>query len=190
MRPPGSRTACCVGNAGAAENFCLLAALHGNVKRPPSTAHATWSIEIRFNLTRLQLLVRAHKQTRKHVHGFYELHSEKREAAIRGRDHRPRNDGKKARSAPCKNLADKGGPDYAVSSRRRGAEGGSWVKRFKPGISAHIRVALREPSFHGGGAIPRVGVKSGTVGLPPRREFSAEKEPFAVCRARMIGSNA
>jgi hypothetical protein len=32
-----------------AENFCLLAALHGNEKLSSSTAHATWSLEIRFN---------------------------------------------------------------------------------------------------------------------------------------------
>jgi hypothetical protein len=29
-----------------AENFCLYAALHGNVKRLQSTVHATWSLEI------------------------------------------------------------------------------------------------------------------------------------------------
>jgi hypothetical protein len=35
-----------------AENFSVLAALHGN-KRLQSTAHATWSLEIRFILARM-----------------------------------------------------------------------------------------------------------------------------------------
>jgi hypothetical protein len=53
------------------------------------------------------LVVRGHKQTRKNIHGVYELHFEKRKAAIRGQGYRPHNDGKKARSARCKNLTDK-----------------------------------------------------------------------------------
>ncbi len=86
-------------------------------------------------------MVRGHKHTRKDIHGFYDLHSEKREAAICGQGHRPRNDGKKTRSAPCKNLTDKGRPGYAVSSRRRGLRAGAWVKTFEWG-SAHVSVGL------------------------------------------------
>jgi hypothetical protein len=53
-------------------------------------------------------MVRAHKQTRKNIHGVYELHSEKRKmTAIRGQGYRPRSDGMKARSARCKKLTDK-----------------------------------------------------------------------------------
>ena len=52
-------------------------------------------------------MVRAHKQARKDIHGLYELHSEKRETVICGAGFSPARSGKKARSAPRKNLTDK-----------------------------------------------------------------------------------
>jgi len=130
-------------------------------------------------------VVRAHKQTRKHIHGFYELHFEKREAAICGHGHRPHTDGKKARSAYCKNLTDKA---RATQGHRGGfGAGAGWVKTFERG-NARSSVALSEPSFDGG-AVFQVGVKSGRVG------FRLDENPRPrtggpICRARIIGSNA
>jgi hypothetical protein len=59
-------------------------------------------------LSRLQLAVRGHKQTRKNIHGVYELQVETRKmTAIRGQGYRPLSGGVKARSGRRKKLTDK-----------------------------------------------------------------------------------
>jgi hypothetical protein len=88
------------------------------------------------------LAVRGHKQTRKNIHGVYELQSETRKmTAIRGQGYRPlwRREG--AVGPLPRNRRTKNGPGYTVSSRRQEAEGGVWVKRLELG-SAHSSVAL------------------------------------------------
>ena len=79
-------------------------------------------------------MVRAHKQPRKDIHGFYELHSEKRETAICGQGHRLHNDGKKARSAPCQESdgQKRAGLRDVIEAAR--AEGGGLGENVRAGI--------------------------------------------------------